>query len=172
GLPYVGANKSVEDQETIRIIHKNGLRIAFLSYTKSEGTVKRPSNKRYLANVYKDVGIQWLRRIISQIRRENIADVIVLSIHFGFGEEYQMMPTSYQVETASDIADTGADIIIGHHPHVLQPPAFLLDSKGRDAFVAYSLGNFFSGQKGLYRKIDEYMSIDVVKHKNKYSLIL
>lgn len=170
GLPYVGANKSVEDQETLRIIHKNGLRICFLSYTKSSGTVKRPSNKKYLANEYKDVGVKWLRRIIDRIRRENLADVVVLSIHFG--AEYQMLPTAYQLETASNLADAGADVIIGHHPHVLQPPAFLLDSKGRDAFVAYSLGNFFSGQKGLYRQIGAYMTIDVEKPANQYGSLL
>lgn len=170
GLPYVGANKSVEDQETLRIIHKNGLRICFLSYTNSSGTVKRPLNKKHLSNEYKDVGVKWLRRIIDRIRREKLADVVVLSIHYG--AEYQMLPTAYQVETASNIADAGADIIIGHHPHVLQPPAFLLDSKGRDAFVAYSLGNFFSGQKGLYRQIGGYMTIDIEKSSNPDSSLL
>lgn len=170
GLPYVGANKSVEDQETLRIIHKNGLRVCFLSYTRSSGTVKRPANKRYLSNEFADVGVKWLRRIIDRIHRENLADVVVMSIHFG--KEYQMLPTSYQLETASNIADAGADIIIGHHPHVLQPPAFLVDSKGRNVFAAYSLGNFFSGQKGLYRQIGAYMTIDVEKPVNQYGSLL
>lgn len=161
GLPYVGAYKSIADQETLRILHKNGLRICFLSYTKSVGAKKRPGTKGYLANKYDDVGVKWLRRIIDRIKREKLADVIVMSIHFG--KEYQMLPTSYQLETSNNIADAGADIIIGHHPHVLQPPAFILDSKGREAFVAYSLGNFFSGQKGLYRQIGAYMTIDVEK---------
>src|SRR5699024_6427395 len=83
GMPYVGANKSIADQETIRIIHKNGLKIAFLSYTKSSGTIKRPANKRYLSNEFKDVGVKWLRRIINRIKNENLADVVVVSIHFG-----------------------------------------------------------------------------------------
>lgn len=169
-IPYVGAYKSYEDQETLRIFHKNGLRICFLSYTKSLGTKKRPSGKRYLLNQYDDVGVKWLRRIIDRIRREDLADVVVMSIHFG--KEYQMLPTSYQIETSSNIADAGADIIIGHHPHVLQPPAFLVDSKGRKKFVAYSLGNFFSGQKGLYRQIGAYMTIDVEKPVQKYGSLL
>lgn len=161
GLPYVGANKSFEDLETLRIINKNGLRVCFLSYTRSSGTVKRPAGKRYLSNEYRDVGVKWLRRIIDRIKREDLADVVVMSIHFG--KEYQMLPTSYQLEAASNIADAGADIIIGHHPHVLQPASFLTDSKGREAFVAYSLGNFFSGQKGLYRQIGGYMTVDIEK---------
>lgn len=170
GLPYVGANESVADLETLRVINKNGLRICFLSYTKSVGTKKRPKGKKYLANEYKDVGVKWMRRIIDRIRREDLADVVVLSIHFG--KEYQMLPTSYQIETSNNLADAGADIILGHHPHVLQPPAFILDSKGRNAFVAYSLGNFFSGQKGLYRQIGAYMTIDIEKPPQTFGSLL
>lgn len=161
GLPYVGAYKSVEDQETLRIFHKNGLKICFLSYTMSTGLGKRPKGKTYLCNEYKDISPKWLREIINRIRWNFLADVIVVSIHFG--KEYHMLPTSSQLEIANDIADAGADIIIGHHPHVLQPPAFLTDSRGRDVFVAYSLGNFFSGQIGLYRQIGAYMTIEVEK---------
>ena len=161
GLPYVGAYKSVEDQETLRIFHKNGLKICFLSYTMSSGLGKRPKNKTFLLNEYKDISPKWLREIINRIRWNFLADVIVVSIHFG--KEYHMLPTSSQLEIANDIADVGADIIIGHHPHVLQPPAFLTDSRGREVFVAYSLGNFFSGQIGLYRQIGAYMTIDVEK---------
>lgn len=161
GLPYVGAYKSKEDQETLRIFHKNGLKVCFLSYSKSLGTVKRPKGKEYLANKYDDMGVKWVRRLIDRIKKNKIADIVVVSIHFG--KEYQMLPTAYQIETSSNLSDAGADIIIGHHPHVLQPPAYLTNSKGHETFVAYSLGNFFSGQKGIYRQIGAYMSIDVEK---------
>jgi len=167
GLPYVGAYKSIEDQETLRIIHKNGLRICFLSYTKGTSGKKIPKGKEYLLNRYDKTrfaghrDVAGLRRLINQIRQRDLADVVVVSIHFG--KEYQMLPTSYQKETASNISDAGADIIIGHHPHVLQPPTFLTNSKGQKTFTAYSLGNFFTGQKGIYRQIGGYMTIDVEK---------
>lgn len=74
-----------------------------------------------------------------------------------------MEPTAYQKETVSNIADAGADVIIGHHPHVVQPFDYVTDSKGREVFVAYSLGNFFTGQKGLYRQIGGYLSVDIEK---------
>lgn len=170
GIPYVGANKSKEDQETLRIFHKNGLKVCFLSYAQSLGTVKRPKGKEYLANRYKDLGVKWLRRLMDRIRRENLADIIILSIHFG--KEYQMLPTASQKEIASNLSDAGADVIIGHHPHVLQPPAYLVNSKGQETFVAYSLGNFFSGQKGIFRQIGAHMSIDIEKEPaNKKSLV-
>lgn len=171
GLPYVGAYKSKEDQHTLRIFNKNGLKVCFLSYTKSVGgKSKRPKGKEYLANLYKDMGVKWVRRLIDKIRRNNLADIVVVSMHFG--SEYQMLPTSYQLETSSNLSDAGADIIIGHHPHVLQPPAYLVNSKGHETFVAYSLGNFFSGQKGIYRQIGAYMTIDVEKDlSNKNSFV-
>jgi len=170
GLPYVGAYKSVKDQETLRIFHKNGLKVCFLSYTYSSGSVKRPQNKPYLSSEYNDVGVKWLRRLINKIKREKLADVIVLSFHFE--KEYHMLPTSYQLERAIDMSDAGADVIIGHHPHVLQPPAFLTDSRGKNAFVAYSLGNFFSGQQGLYRQIGAYTTVDIEKTMNQNNSLL
>src|SRR5690625_3407451 len=95
GLPYVGANKSFKDQNTLRIFQKNGLKICFLSYTKSIGAFKRPRGKEYLSSEYNDVGVKWLRRLINKIKREKLADVIVLSFHFE--KEYHMLPTSYQL---------------------------------------------------------------------------
>lgn len=164
GIPYVGAYKSKKDQDTLRIFHRNGLRVCFLSYTKSIGSGKRPKGKEYLASKYNDFGVKWVRRLIDRIRRHDLADVIILSIHYG--KEYQMLPTAYQVETASNLSDAGADIIIGHHPHVLQPPAFIVNSYGHESFVAYSLGNFFTGQKGIYRQIGAYMTVDIEKPDN------
>lgn len=161
GMPYVGAYKSEEDRDTLRIFHRNGLKICFLAFTKSMGTVSRPKDKPYLAGSFADYGVKWTRRLINKIKGKGLADIVVLSMHFG--TEYAMMPTSYQVETSSSLSDTGADIIIGHHPHVLQPPAFHVNSKGEETFIAYSLGNFFSGQKGIYRQIGAYMTVDVEK---------
>src|SRR5699024_5464911 len=64
----------------------------------------------------------------------------------------------------------GANIIIGHHPHVLQPFNYLVDSKGRNSFAAYSLGNFFTGQKGIYRQIGGYLTVDIEQEINKKEL--
>jgi len=170
GLPYVGAYKSNEDQETLRIIHKNGIRFCFLSYTRGTNGKSTPKGKDYLLNIYGKTkyagrtGAPSLRRLINRIKKEDLADVFIVSMHFG--KEYHMLPTNYQLETVIDLSDAGANIILGHHPHVLQPPAFLENSKGQRNFAAYSLGNFFSGQKGLYRQIGGYLTIDIEKEDN------
>jgi poly-gamma-glutamate synthesis protein (capsule biosynthesis protein) len=75
-------------------------------------------------------------RMATEVRaaRER-ADVVVVSCHWGV--EYSAYPNSFQQQMAGVLADAGADLILGHHPHVLQGLGYL-----NDAFVAYSLGNF------------------------------
>ncbi|HEX6593686.1 MAG TPA: CapA family protein [Bacillota bacterium] len=160
GIPYVGAYKSKEDQQTLRIFHKNGLRVCFVSYTRNLG-MKIPTNHEYLVNDFRGTKILKITKEIRQIKSMDLADVIICSLHFG--EEYHMLPTADQKKIAASISDAGADIIIGHHPHVLQPPEYITNSRGAKTFVIYSLGNFFSGQKGLYRQIGAYLTIDIEK---------
>ena len=70
--------------------------------------------------------------------------MVVVGIHFG--NEYWQSPSDEQRLVAYEIAKAGADIILGSHPHVLQPFEFI-DIDGKKSFVVYSLGNFVSGQK-------------------------
>lgn len=159
GLQYVGAYKSPEDQERLRIIEKNGLKICFLSYTRMVGKGKVPEDKPYLLNRYHPMRLKPIKDLIKYIRDNRIADVIVVSLHFG--REYHLQPTAEQKEVSRDLSDAGADVIIGHHPHVLQPPEYILNSRGKKSFAAYSLGNFFTGQLGLYRQIGAFLTIDI-----------
>src|SRR5699024_4674653 len=115
----------------------------FLSYTDKLNKKDIPNKKSYLINYYENLTfngyykVAGLRRMIAKIKKENLADVIVVSMHFG--SEYQMEPSSRQINLVNDIANAGANVIIGHHPHVLQPMDFYTTSKGLDTFVAYSL---------------------------------
>lgn len=161
GLPYVGAYKSPEDQEELRIIIKNGLRVCFLSYTRSTNSILPPKGKEYLVNKFLPNKLKSIKELIKKIRNQDMADVIVVSLHYG--KEYHLFPTSEQQEVARDLSDAGADVILGHHPHVLQPPEWILNSRGKKTLVAYSLGNFYTGQEGLYRQIGGILSIDISK---------
>ncbi|WP_163969617.1 CapA family protein [Oceanobacillus halotolerans] len=161
GMPYVGAYNSPDDQKTLRIFHKNGLRVCFISYTKRMKGMKIPSNKRYLVNTFEGANVLPIGKFIRQLKKMDVADVIVLSIHYG--KEYHMLPTSDQKEITASLSDAGADVILGHHPHVLQPPSYILNSRGVDSFAIYSLGNFFSGQKGIYRQIGAFLTVDIEK---------
>jgi poly-gamma-glutamate synthesis protein (capsule biosynthesis protein) len=76
------------------------------------------------------------------------ADLVVVSVHWG--NEYQRQPTKRQRDIAKLLVGAGCDLLLGHHPHVLQP-AELVEADGRKALVAYSLGNFISNQDRMYR---------------------
>jgi poly-gamma-glutamate synthesis protein (capsule biosynthesis protein) len=86
------------------------------------------------------------RGAVREARRQ--ADLVVVSVHWG--NEYQHLPTKRQRDIARALVDAGCDVILGHHPHVLQPVE-LMEADGRRALVAYSLGNFISNQDRMYR---------------------
>ena len=170
GLVYDGAYKSIEDSETLRIFHVNGLKVCFLSFTCKINGYKVPSEKTYLVNFMKGTNLIKICRFLRRIKRENIADIIIVNFHFG--EEYHLYPTNEQKEIAASLSDAGADVIIGHHPHVLQPPEWIENSLGNKTFVAYSLGNFFSGQNGLYRQIGAVLRLKITKPDLNYNKVL
>lgn len=161
GMPYVGAYKSKEDAETLRVLEKNGLRVCFLSYTRGTNGKKIPSNKKYLVDKFHPDRMKSIKDKIKNIRNKNLADVIVVSMHYG--KEYHLEPSADQKEVSADLSDAGADIIIGNHPHVLQPPAWIMNSRGKRSLAAYSLGNFYTGQEGLYRQIGGFFTVDIEK---------
>ncbi|WP_018930746.1 CapA family protein [Gracilibacillus lacisalsi] len=171
GLPYVGAHESREDQENLRLFDINGLKVCFLSYTRGVGVEQQKivNKKPHLANTYHPMRLKATKDLIKDIRNKGIADVIIVSLHFG--REYHLDPTSEQQEVSIDFSDAGADVIIGHHPHVLQPPAYILNSRGKETFAAYSLGNFYTGQFGLYRQIGAFMSIDIEKNDPESTML-
>jgi poly-gamma-glutamate synthesis protein (capsule biosynthesis protein) len=75
-------------------------------------------------------------------------DLLVVSIHWGI--EYATAPRPEDVEIAHKMLDAGASVIVGHHPHVLQPVETYRTADGRNAVIFYSLGNFLSNQSRTY----------------------
>lgn len=75
-------------------------------------------------------------------------DLLVVSIHWGI--EYAPAPRTEDVELAHKMLDAGASVIVGHHPHVLQPIETYHTADGRNAVIFYSLGNFLSNQSRSY----------------------
>src|SRR5699024_3484538 len=170
GMEYVGAYKSEEDNLQLRIYNINNLKICIIGYTQGLNGHKLPQSKEYLANILKDQSLVKVRRTIERIKRKEHVDVIIANVHFG--SEYRLLPNSRQDEIAHTFAEGGADIILGHHPHVLQPPKWIENSFGDKSFVAYSLGNFFSGQNGLHRQVGAVLSINVTKPYEDYKNIV
>ncbi len=157
GLPHVGSFLDKKDRQTLRILEKNGIKLAFLSYTYGTNGIPVPKGKDYLVNL---IDLDNMKEEIHRAKKE--ADVVVMSIHWGI--EYQRIPTAEQKNLAQFLADEGVDIIFGSHPHVLQPMEWLKAKDGRKAFVVYSLGNFISAQYNDFKDIGGLSTIDITKH--------
>ncbi len=128
------------------IIDKNGLRLAVLNATYSTNGI----------NPKPPVLVNGINRteILADLRKAKTSepDFIIMVIHWG--DEYKLMPGPFQTETAKFLAENGVDIIIGHHPHVLQPIGWIKtkkDSVEKETLVIWSLGNFFSNQRDKHR---------------------
>ncbi|MFC7367422.1 CapA family protein [Vreelandella zhaodongensis] len=167
-LEYVGCE--VDDSTTYKVIESNGIKVAFISYTDGSKLPIKTINELNI-NYFK--GESYAMRMnhrLTKIKRDikeakAHADAVILSLHFG--EEYHRLPNSFQREVVITLAETSVDVIIGHHPHVLQPTEWIENSMGKQVLVAYSLGNFFSGQGGLYRQIGGCFSFDLRKVDNE-----
>lgn len=156
GIEQTGSYLSEEERDQIPVMTVNGITFSFLSYTYGTNGIPSPNGKDYLVNrIDKDLIKSDLQHAKEQ------SEVVVLNLHFG--DEYQPFPNEYQIDIAQFAAENGADIILGHHPHVLQPPVWIEASDGRQVFVIYSLGNFLSGQNEIPRQIGTIFTIDVEK---------
>lgn len=156
GLPYVGSFKDKEDQNRLRILNKNGIRIGFLSYTYGTNGIPVPTGKDYLVNL---IDKDTMKKEISAAKE--LSDIVVMSIHWG--NEYQRFPNQDQEDLAQYLVNQGVDVIFGHHPHVLQPMQWLQATDGRKALVVYSLGNFLSGQMWDYKDLGGMATVDIMK---------
>ncbi len=141
-IPHIGTyeNKVSRDSLTPFIKNIKGFEIAFLNYTYGTNGIK--STKGTVVN-YIDT-IQIKNDILKA--RERGAEVITVAIHWG--EEYKLLPNRTQKKLADFLCDNGVDLIIGGHPHVIQPMEIRhLEKYDKECLVVYSLGNFISNMK-------------------------
>lgn len=163
GIPYVGAYKSAEDRAKIRTLERNDITFSFLSYTYGTNGIPVPEGKPYLVNL---IDKEQIKADIASAKQQS--DVIVVSLHFG--NEYERLPNEQQKELVQFVADQGAHLIIGHHPHVLQTMEYVQSAEGHEAFVIYSLGNFLAAQEAKddqYRRIGGILQVEVEKTESE-----
>lgn len=157
-MRYVGSYRNEEDRNTPRILTKKDISVGFLSYTYGTNGIPVPEGKDYLVN-YIDQ-----EKIVTDIENlQDKTDFVVVSMHFG--TQYEPLPNDEQIYLADLLTNNGADVIIGHHPHVLQPVDWVSSENSHDRFVMYSLGNFLSNQDGLDRNIGAISQIKLTKKR-------
>lgn len=141
---HTGTFKNADEREAFYplIVYKGNFKLAFLNYTYDTNGV--PTKPPSIVNEIREDLIE----VDMAVARALEPDAIIVILHWG--EEYQLIESKKQRDLAQKLADWGADLIVGAHPHVVQPiktiTTILPDSTGKFVPVAYSLGNFISGQ--------------------------
>lgn len=156
----VGSYTSKEHRDTIEVRKENGITYAMLSYTYGTNGIPVPAGYEYLVNVWPtgngyEAYKAQVKKDIESVRDR--VDVLMVSMHWG--TEYQTgYYNDYQRDAAEYLASLGVDVIIGTHPHVVQPIEYI-----GDTLVVYSLGNMISAQVGLDKLVGGVVAFDVEK---------
>jgi len=156
-----GTFLSQEDRDSLRIFQINSIKIAILAYSENTNGLPIPKGKDFVINLIDE---ELIKRDIDKARAKNV-DIVLVHLHYG--PEYNREPSDYQKEIVNKIIQLGADIIIGGHPHVVQPVDFFKtkNSKLETGFVAYSMGNFISNQRWRYSDAGVILNIQISKNK-------
>ena len=154
-ITTLGIHDSEADAAVIPIVEKNGIRIAMLNFT--YGLNNSMPEKRWMVDMLSSTDTVCGR--IAQAKQE--ADFVIVFPHWGTEDE--LSPDESQLRWAQEMADAGADLIIGGHPHTLQPTGLLTAADGRDVPVYYSLGNFLSHQKEMINLLGGMASVTICK---------
>lgn len=149
GMPYLGAGPAPHPEGPL-YLERNGLRLAFLGYTYG---LNQPGNdcpprSPGAAVCLQAAELDRTKALVAVRAAAEKSDAVVVSLHWGI--EYEQAPREADVEFAHRLADAGALLVLGHHPHVLQPLELYRRADGRTALIAYSLGNFVSNQSRNY----------------------
>jgi len=137
-LGYVGINQSAEDRENIYTYEANGITVAILNYTYGHNGVKLPKDLKYLINELDE------EKIRSDIRKaEEIADFTIVCPHWG--TEFKHTIDAKQEAWTNIFLEEGVDLVLGTHPHVVEPVEWVTHENGHKMLVYYSLGNFING---------------------------
>lgn len=151
-----GAYLDFDDYGNIPMHEVNGVKIAYVGFTESTNGLSLPDDSEVILVQAKDE-ILLQDRIM---KANEVADVVVVSAHWG--NEYTHEPTQTQRDLAQKLASWGADVIIGTHPHVIQPMEYITNQDGSRTLVAYSLGNFISAQNRGPRMLGGVINFEIV----------
>ncbi len=151
GFAHGGANRTPEEQDTPKIVEINGIRLGMLCYTQLTNGMEFSCDPAVF-----DYGVNYLDRAdveadVAALRSAG-ADIVIAMPHWG--QEYKREPEVYTIDFARRMVAAGVDVILGSHPHMVQPVEYVSaetsEGETRTGLVAYSLGNFISNMKIQY----------------------
>ncbi|RLD22977.1 MAG: CapA family protein, partial [Bacteroidetes bacterium] len=133
-------NSEERESSNLLILSKNNIKVGILNYT--YGTNGLPVPSPTIVNIIDN------NQMASDIEKSKSANLDKLIVVMHWGKEYSSQPSSSQINIANFLFDKGVDIIIGSHPHVVQPMEYYEKTmEHHEQFIAFSLGNFISNQR-------------------------
>ena len=161
-ISHTGTARTEEERDTILFKDVNGIKVAFISYTYGTNGIPIPDGKDFCVNL---IDRDLIKKDIESAKSQN-ADVIIACMHWGI--EYQTTQNAEQEELANFLFQNGVDIILGNHPHVLQPmekkTITLEDGTVKDCFVIYAFGNFICDQNAENTRSSIILNMDITKN--------
>ncbi|MDD4774149.1 MAG: CapA family protein [Eubacteriales bacterium] len=150
----IGDYLNADEYESVNIYECRDIDIAFLSYTYGTNLgLTGPS----------DIAIPYLKKetVTRQVSAaREAADLVIVSVHWGNENHFQ--PDASQIEYAQLMCDAGADVVIGHHPHVIGPVVWLEGKDGHRMLCAYSLGNLAAEMAHDYNMVGGLLTFDII----------
>lgn len=161
GIAHTGTARDQKEQNTILFKDLNGIQTAFLSYTYGTNGIPVPEGKDFCVNLIDE---SLILKHINQAKLAG-AELIVVSMHWGV--EYQTTENAEQKRLAEFLIQNDVDIILGSHPHVLQPMKMVqvetAAGEKKEGLVIFSQGNFFSNQRDINTRNTAIFNIKVKK---------
>ena len=156
GLLFVGSGDTAALAWQPVVVEANGIKVGWLGMTRWLNGNRNPDKDgephvNFFPYPGESGGAPGLDEagVLEAVKQARLkCDLLVVSIHWGI--EYASAPRPEDVETAHKMLEAGASVIVGHHPHVLQPVETWRTADGRNAVIFYSLGNFLSNQSRTY----------------------
>lgn len=156
GLTVIGYYPDSDSTNIIPIVESKGIKIAFLAYTYGTNGIKLQGNS--------SIVIPYLDRnlVTKQVKlAKEQADFVIVSCHWGNEDSFNA--DSQQKEYSTLMTELGVDVVLGMHPHVIQPMEMRENADGHKTLVVYSLGNFVSGMVSGKNMLAGMLSLDIIK---------
>lgn len=163
-ITILGVNETQEDANTVKVVEVNGIRIAMLNYTYGLNGLPLPKHRTYMVNLLDE---QSIRDDIVKAKQQS--DFLIVFPHWG--NEYVYQPVDSQEKWTKLFLELGVDLVIGAHPHVLEPVEWVEGENGHKMLVYYSLGNYISSQTEVPRMLGGLAKVTIEKVGNQKAVI-
>ena len=172
GLVHGGTSRTQQERDdNIQVMDVGGISVAFLGYTYGTNGIPLPKDMPYAVNLFNKDYLTHLSTpdtegLLADLEKAKALDTDLVAVMIHWGVEYQTVPNSYQKEIGELLLSNGADLVLGGHPHVLQPME--LRTEGQNSaesggFLCYSLGNFISAQNDPLTDTTVVLTLELTK---------